>query len=146
MKQLKIIFLMAIFFLAGYILGQGYQPFPTINKSSAPTSDTIIQPEGVSFMFVFDQQSILTTDLVWQENLNLASATEIVVRANELEYTAEDYGDLGILISQIGDKLNGDGNAYWQYWVNNQQAQIAANDYIISPGDVISWQFRESEF
>ena len=53
---------------------------------------------------------------------------------------------MGILITQIRDKENGQDQKYWQYFVNNEQAQISVDKYFPNNGENIEWKFIESEF
>ncbi len=48
---------------------------------------------------------------------------------------------MGDLITQIGDRVNGTGGNYWQYWVNNNYASVGADSYIVKGRDVIEWKF-----
>ncbi len=63
----------------------------------------------------------------------------------ELELATEDYGEMGLLITAIGGRENGRGDRYWQYWVNNQYANIGSQDRQISAGDVILWNYTSSK-
>ena len=57
----------------------------------------------------------------------------------------KNYGSLGVLVVQIGQMKNGDGEKYWQYWVNNIAPPLGADKYIVQPGDVIEWKFIKSQ-
>ena len=96
-------------------------------------------------MFAFDNQTFKVVTIPWRENLNLFDATKEAAEANNLAFESKDYGELGVLITRIGEKTNGDNNNYWQYWVNNEQIQTATNNYTLKAGDVIQWYFRKSE-
>ena len=44
-----------------------------------------------------------------------------------------DYGNspkFGIFIKSIGGKKNGEGNKYWQYWVDNVYASVGRRDIL----------------
>jgi len=150
-KQLKIFLLIAVFFLSGYILGQGYNPLPPVREST-PTDEQMqeieetVEPEDISLMLVLDELSLLTAEVAWEEGLDLFNVTKEVATSNELDFEYKDYDEMGILITRIGDKINGEDEAYWQYWINNEQALVAANSLILEAGDVVTWQFRQSAF
>lgn len=78
-------------------------------------------------------------------NETLFDLTKQLITANNLKFDYKDYGDMGFLVTQIGDKINGQDSKYWQYWVNNEQVQTAANKYQVKSGDVILWRFAESK-
>lgn len=51
----------------------------------------------------------------------------------------------GVFIRQIGDKKNGDGGRYWQYWVNDKFALVAADTYALQQGDRVEWKFATEQ-
>ncbi|XKT74783.1 MAG: DUF4430 domain-containing protein [Patescibacteria group bacterium UBA2163] len=65
---------------------------------------------------------------------------------DQLKVTTETYDGLGTLVTQIGDKKNGDRKRYWQYTVNGIMPQIGADALIVTEGDHIQWEFKLSEF
>lgn len=62
-------------------------------------------------------------------------------------YTVEvdKASSLGAFVKQIGDKANGQGQMYWQYYVNGSQPQVAANRFILQGGETVLWTFSKSE-
>ena len=74
----------------------------------------------------------------------LFSATLKLANERGIEFDYEDYGDMGMLVVNIGGKSGGDGNAYWQYWVNGEYAQVGASAYEIQDGDRIKWMFTDA--
>ena len=145
MKKFKIYLLVIIFFITGLLLGKSLQSTTPVTEV---LNDKAIaeQAEDISIMFIFDDQNILTADFAYQEDLNLLAATRLASEQNNLDFDSKDYGEMGSLITQIGNKINGNNNLYWQYWINNQQVQVSADRYILASGDIISWQFRGSSF
>ncbi len=142
-KNIRLALLLAIFLLGGFFLGQSLQTAP---KTPTPQIQQQQVTKNISFMFVMDDTTLVTAELPWKENLNLLDATKELATAKELSFETKDYGEMGTLVTQIGDKKNGEANKYWQFWVNNEQVQTAANNYNLNPGDVISWQFRKSAY
>lgn len=51
----------------------------------------------------------------------------------------------GVFVRQIGEKKNGDGGRYWQYWVNGQFALVAADKYLLKRGDQVKWEFAAEQ-
>ena len=142
-KNIRLTVLLIIFLLGGFFLGQSLQTAP---KTPAPQVQQQQEAKQVSFMFVMDDTTLVTAELPWKENFNLLDATKEIATAKELSFETKDYGDMGTLVTQIGKRKNGEGAEYWQFWVNNEQIQVAADKYILNPGDVISWQFRKSAY
>lgn len=50
----------------------------------------------------------------------------------------------GSMITRIGDKENSQKNA-WIYSVNGRPGQIAADRYVVYPGDRIEWKYSKFE-
>jgi len=62
-----------------------------------------------------------------------------------LAFNYKAYPGTGILITEIGDKINGAGGAYWQYWVNGVYATEGADHTAVHAGDRIEWKFTASQ-
>ncbi|MDD5710864.1 MAG: DUF4430 domain-containing protein [Candidatus Colwellbacteria bacterium] len=75
----------------------------------------------------------------------LFSATQKLTGAKNIQFEYEDYGDLGMLVTGIGDRSGGEGGAYWQYWVNGNYAQIGASAYAIQSGDSVEWRLTNAQ-
>ena len=52
------------------------------------------------------------------------------------------YGQYdSILIDSIAGVVNGDGDNYWQYWLNGEYGMVGADKQPIADDDVIEWKF-----
>jgi len=60
----------------------------------------------------------------------------------DLKY--KDYPEFGVFIEQIGDKKSGN-DMYWQFWINNEYAQVGAGQYQLRDKDVIEWKFIKGQ-
>jgi hypothetical protein len=58
----------------------------------------------------------------------------------------QDYGEMGVLVTQIGDFKNGTDQKYWQYRVNDETPLVAADRLELSEGDRVEWVFEVSEY
>lgn len=47
----------------------------------------------------------------------------------------------GVLVIEINGSANGEGERYWQYWVNDVYATIAADRKALQEGDLVVWRF-----
>jgi hypothetical protein len=63
----------------------------------------------------------------------------------DLPIKVQDYGNLGKLVTSIGDQNNGQDGKYWQYWLNGAYAQIGADQQVIKNNDVIEWKFTNEQ-
>lgn len=57
-----------------------------------------------------------------------------------LALATQNYS-IGVFISNIGDKKNGQENNYWTYYVNGEFAQVGADKYKLKAGDRVEWRF-----
>ena len=131
------IVVLAIGLFFGYIWGQGSGVAP------APISSTVNgQLSAASIMLDYgDGRVKVYGDLPVESGMSVMTLTEQLTAREKLEFQAKDYGELGMLIEQIGDKKNGDEGKYWQYWVNNVSIPRSASVEPIKAGDVIEWKF-----
>lgn len=144
MRQLKFLILGLLFVVAGFLLGLGVaQEADRSNQAAsqqAPQRATSVMIDTGDELLGFGELAVGEGETVW-------SLLERLDRENEeLSITATDYRELGILIESINGYENGADKNYWQYWVNNQYAQVAANSYQLSAGDVILWKFTSSRY
>ncbi|MBI2050390.1 MAG: DUF4430 domain-containing protein [Parcubacteria group bacterium] len=143
MKQIKFLVLGILFLVAGFLLGLGFDGQSATGErgeyaqTEQPTS---IMIDTGSELLGFSDRSVAEGDTVWSLLERTAAAS------GELSVAATDYGDLGILIGNINGYENGADKKYWQYWVNNKYAEVAADAYAVRPGDVIMWKFTSSLF
>lgn len=142
MKQVKFLILGALFLVAGFLLGQGFSIPSATDQGPAvqPERDVSIMVDTGFELLGFPKLSVNEGDTVWSLLDRLAADRE------ELSVSSTDYGDLGILIESINSYQNGADKKYWQYWVDNEYADVAANRYLVNPGDVIMWKFTSSLF
>ena len=69
---------------------------------------------------------------------------ELTNKGIALEY--DDYGrELGVLITKIGDKKNGEDGKYWQYFVNGEYAKVGVSQYGLKAGDAVEWKFTDNK-
>lgn len=77
-----------------------------------------------------------------------ASAFSIMkdaVAVAQIPLVADPSTGAGVFVRQIGNKKNGDGGRFWQYWVNEKFAMVAADTYMLSAGDRVEWKFVEEQ-
>lgn len=134
---------MVVGFLVGYSLD-----FP--GKVAEPVA--LEQPEEAvvenkaSLMLDFGEEAKVFSDLAFAEGETLFDLTKKVAEENNINFVFDPPGEWGVFIKQIGEQVNGAGDRYWQYWVNNEQVQVAADRYQLKAGDVLEWQFVKSSF
>ncbi|MBU1202673.1 DUF4430 domain-containing protein [Patescibacteria group bacterium] len=60
------------------------------------------------------------------------------------DFSFEDYGEMGYLVTKIRDHENGIDQKYWQYFVDFEQPLISADKFFPQPGQLIEWKFEKS--
>ncbi len=131
-------------FLLGLSFGLG--------KSSVPTPITQNQTETNSkqVTLLIDNGKDVKSykDIILNQTDNVFTILQKVTTTNniKLDYNPAASSAWGVFIKQIGDKVNGQNQKYWQYWVSGEQPQIAADKYELKGGEIVWWTFRESSF
>ena len=59
----------------------------------------------------------------------------------EFRYDNYSYGKLVVSVNGYD---NGDGGAYWQYWVNDVYASVSSDSLALADGDSVVWSFSSS--
>jgi len=68
-------------------------------------------------------------------------ALVITAKKNDMEVEAKEY-KYGMRVTKIGDTANSSDH-YWTYSVNGKPGQIAADRYVIHPGDKVEWVYKK---
>ncbi len=129
--------LIALFF--GFLWG---------HSISAPVSQSTVAGNAVltrstaSLMIDYGDGRVKTyPDLAVVGSEDLLTLLQKQTTIAKLKFEVKDYGEMGKLVTTIGNKTGGDEGKYWQFWVNNASISYAADKYIVKPGDVIEWKF-----
>ncbi len=144
-----------IIFGAGFALGLTAGSFIFQGEIAPPPVQDFeksVQPKeeiSVSLMLDFSDGKIITcNNQKLKEKRTVLDLLEICSSDTENPF-ALDYDlhpEFGSFIKQIGDKENGKDNKYWQYWVNNEYAQVGASQFQLEDGDIVEWKFFQSQF
>lgn len=113
------------------------KPANTQSEQSTRTIDISISISGIyedKVLEIPENYSILDT------------LSELDTRDANLKLTTKDYGELGVLVTGMAGKANGEDNKYWQYKVNGVIPQIGADKYMLKNSDFVEWYFDVSEF
>lgn len=51
----------------------------------------------------------------------------------------------GVFVLAINGSSNGEGQRYWQYWVNQGYADLAADRMALQDGDTVLWRFASPQ-
>lgn len=70
------------------------------------------------------------------------SLLEEFSRKGNFGLATKDYPGMGVFVESISQKKGGDGNRWWQYWVNDKFGEVAADKKQIKPGDKVEWRYE----
>ncbi len=68
---------------------------------------------------------------------------EKITKRNGLSFKYTPYEQFNsVLVDSIGNDVNGDGDKYWQYYVNDDIPMVGCDQYALSNGDYVEWSFE----
>lgn len=144
-KLFLIIMMLAVLIIgiAQYILRNQTNLQPTLlKKNSTITNETVISSTETykkgTINIDFGNGQKLTGQVYTQ---NPYQALVKVAKDNNMSVEVKQY-EFGIMVDKIGNIANSKNSA-WMYTVNDKPGQIAADRYLIYPGDKIDWKFTK---
>ena len=100
-----------------------------------------------------DENSFAITQSIDYSGINPAVSEDVEVQIGEtalliLQKThavsVKEYS-FGVLVEGIDGVLGGADGKYWLYYVNSLAATVGAGEYLLVPGDEISWRLEKGE-
>ncbi len=146
MKLITKIIVAVIIFIIGFYLGTQQVLSPS-NGNQAINQGTQVSEEkaeiSVSLMLDFGNGQVRTFAAInLAEGSTAFDLLKKVTADNNFNFVYKDYGEAGAFIEAIGDIANDTkGNRFWQFWVNNEYAQVGASTYQLNDGDIVEWKF-----
>ncbi len=129
--------------LAAALLGLSFfVSGPQVTQAPVQSEQSISQ---ASLGIDFGDGRVETFDVEVDGTGSLFQVLKNTLPEKEIEFFYESYSGLGELVTQIGDKKNGEGGKYWQFWVNGDYSQVGASSYIPKVGDIIKWKFTDEQ-
>jgi hypothetical protein len=77
-------------------------------------------------------------------NLTGNTVFDIINETVSVRFTQFAFGKFIIAINDAENDANGNGY-FWQYWVNDELAPVAADNYVLSNGDQVLWKYCAPE-
>jgi hypothetical protein len=77
-------------------------------------------------------------------NLSGNTVFDILNQTAKVTFSQYMYGKFVVSINDVENNANNNGH-YWQYWVNNELAPIAADNYVLSDDDQVLWKYCAPE-
>ncbi|HBT81540.1 TPA: hypothetical protein DEB04_02350 [Candidatus Giovannonibacteria bacterium] len=115
---------------------------PQVTQAPVQSEQTVSQ---ASFEIDFGDGRTEAIEIEVDGTKNLFQVMKEVLTEQEIEFSYESYSGLGELITKIGDKKNGEGGNYWQFWINGNYSMVGASSYIVKPADIIEWKFTDEQ-
>src|SRR3989338_9571174 len=139
---LSIILALIIGFEGGLYFGYKNLSPSKITTNSQNELTTTQEKPKISIMVDFEDGTVKTlNDIEISENANLLDTMKNTFATANIPFEYKEYSGLGALVTKIGDKSNGSGTSYWQYWVNNKMPPVGASSYQPRADDIIEWKF-----
>ena len=100
---------------------------------------------NITLIIDFNNGTIETTLNITQEN-SFTSVFDLIAFHNQIIYEMFNFGTSpSFIITSISDLENNNQEAnYWQYWVNEEYAMVACNEYKLKNNDVVIWIFGDN--
>ncbi len=137
--SLLIILSLVVGFAAGSFINYGRK------SEVVQQQKTVSTGFSASLMIDYGNGTLKTFERSLSPNETMLQLLTDAAKESGIGLETKNYGSLGVLVVQIGQMKNGDGEKYWQYWVNNIAPPLGADKYIVQPGDVIEWKFIKSQ-
>lgn len=117
-------------------------PFPT----GAPVVKGVVKEDFVKADIVLDFGEGNTKEIKRLEAKE-KTAFGLLKAAAEKEGLELDFetSDFGVFVKKIGETENSQ-DEFWQFWVNGQFADKAADKFEIKDGDLVEWKYEKSQF
>ena len=77
-------------------------------------------------------------------NLTGNTVFDIMNETVNVSFTQFVFGKFITAINGVENDADGNGY-YWQYWVNDELAPVAADNYVLSDGDQVLWKYCAPE-
>lgn len=145
-QKTKILIGATITIILGLGIGMLYeQTVSRLTRLAADTEPRLAENQEnpkISIMIDFEDGKVKTiNDIELNKGANLLDIMKSALAAENIPFEYKEYAGLGALVTKIGDKSNGTGTSYWQYWVNNKMPPIGASSYQPRAGDIVEWKF-----
>ena len=113
------------------------QPVQQTEVTGTPVTETVelrvALPGGETLVF----------ERAYLDNLTALALLQEAAAANSVTVRVEEY-DFGSFVSAIGDATSSAQQA-WVYYINNESAQVGADQYLLQPADLIEWKYEAVE-
>lgn len=151
-SQHKIKFILAglIIVLALVFIAQFTVLRKNTQTQTGDNSQRTIQKDSENLNIQERELNSITVDFGDGRKFTLADTAETAFHALELLANREGFTlatkeyKYGLIVESIG-RVRNTADKFWIYAVNGQPAKIAADRYILAPGDSVEWNYVKSQ-
>lgn len=101
------------------------------------------QISTVKIKIDYGNGEIISYETEIKEAATAFSVLEKAVQEKEIPIETQQY-DFGVFVKSINN-LESDTNLSWIYFVNGTSGNVAADQKILQPGDLVEWKYIEPE-
>lgn len=101
------------------------------------------QVSTVKLKIDYGNGEIISYETEIKEDATVFSVLENAVQEKEIPMETQQY-DFGVFVKSINN-LESDINLSWIYFVNGNSGNVAADQKILQPGDLVEWKYIEPE-
>ncbi len=144
----KVINLVIALLVSGAIFIFGYYFGGQKNDSSLPPAlpIEIEQVREVNLLINNGQFIKSFANLSLPQPPTVLGLLETISKQEKLIIDIDKSYSMGAFVKQIGDKVNGQNQMYWQYWVGGEQPMVSADNYVLQGGETVLWSFSKSKY
>lgn len=144
-KTNKIIIALVVL-LAGLLLFWNWQTVQKQTKNTIDLEQEKVVKKLTINLLVEGLDGLPTTVEFKSGSLLLDVLKDLNKNYPTLNLQTKDFGQMGVLVEQLGNYKNGTDGKYWQYFVNGIQPMVGADKYVLQNNDQVEWKFTKSEF
>ena len=135
-RKLKLILLLSLFvFAVGFFIYKN-KPVPQ------PPTTEISQTQAV-FIINYGDGNLVTTSFVPRPGQTVFEALREVSEEKDIVLETQQY-DFGVFVKAIGG-YQSSAEMAWIYFINGNSGQVAADNQVITNGDLVEWKYVKPE-
>ncbi|WKZ26143.1 MAG: DUF4430 domain-containing protein [Candidatus Paceibacterota bacterium] len=135
MQSFKILFIFIFGLIVGFVL--------SLTFLNLDLGDRVAQPaEGgleTSLMVDSGERIIVCRTTLEESKNTVFDLLEICAESENFEIDYKTYEGLGVLVNSIAGSPSTESR-FWQYWVNNEYAEVSADNFNLEDEDVVLWK------
>ena len=135
-----VLIIIALLALNGWLIYKNYQP------EALNTQLPIVEQKEIRYIINKGEGNIKEYQLKISNDSTVFSLLEELSKKENFEIKTTVYAEMGILIDSIDGLKGGTNDKWWQYWVNNNLGELAADKKKINNGDIVEWKFEVIKF